>query len=364
MRATIVLALVSLAAATAAAQPSTTAPAAAPAAPAPAAAPPLPIARATVLHVPVAESAPGVPVELVAAVDAAWAEPALVVRYRGPGATLWQEEPFRHSSTGGWYATLPATAIAPPGAEYYIVGRGPAGEQLHFGSDVAPQIVRVEPTVADRLEAIDAIRTEGRTETVRFDVDAHNFTNRYKQDDAFLRGEIVWTHRVSRTLHSIGFGFGAIQGRTPQVDPMAESVTRAARYGAADARVRLHPSVYADARLVLGVSHDGFMGGFAGAVTLGKPWRSNVSMGVEFLEDVGSSQFIRLQWDTAPPLLMGAAIYRTDLPGVLISPQGLLIRYDLSYAVSPGFALRGALSYGARDGAAGFGGSLGTAVSF
>lgn len=322
------------------------------------------MARATVLHVPVAEAKPGQAVELIAAVDAAWAEPVLVARYRGASATLWQEEPFRHSSTGGWYATLPAVAIAPPGAEYYIVGRGPAGEQLHFGSDVAPQIVRVEPTEADRLEAIDLIRTQGRTETVRLDIDAHNFTNRYGNDDAFLRAEVSWTHRISRTLYSVGFGFGLIEGRTPTEDPMVESVTRAARYGGGEVRVRVHPAVYVDGRLILGVTDDGFMTGGSGAVTLGKPWRSNVSMGAEHLDGMGGTQFIRLQWDTAPPLLMGASIVRTDLPGVLISPQGLYVRYDLDYAASPGFRLRGAVSYGARDGQAGFGGSLGTAISF
>lgn len=321
-------------------------------------------ARATVYHVPVAESAPGAEVELVAAIDAAWAEPVLVARYRAPRASVWEEAPFRRSSTGGWYATLPASAVAPPGTEYYIVGQGPAGEVLHFGSDVAPQLVRVEPTTGDRLEAIDAVRNEGRVDTVSFDIAAHDFGNRYGNADAFMRGELAWTHRTSRALHHIGFAFGFIQGRTPAADPTMESVERAGRYGAADVRLRFHPSVYADARLVLGVSHAGFMQGAAGAITFGKPWRSNLSMGGEYLGDLGGTAFVRLQWDTAPPLLMGASIVRTDLPGVIVSPNGLFVKYDLTYMMSPGFSLRGAISYGARDGAANWGGALGTAVAF
>lgn len=347
------------------AQPAPTAaqPAAAPAPVAAAAKPAGP--RATVFHVPVAQAEPGMEVELVAAIDAAWAEPVLVARYRAPRASVWEEAPFRRSSTGGWYATLPAAAIAPPGAEYYIVGRGAAGDVVHFASDVAPQIVRVDPTTADRLEAIDAIRNDGRTDTVSVDIAAHDFGNRYGLDDAFMRGEIAWIHRTSRTLHSVGFAFGFIQGRTPTDDElMRRSVERAGRYGAADVRVRFHPSVYADARLLLGVSHDGFMQGVGGAITFGKPWRSNLSMGGEYLGDLGGTAYVRLQWDTAPPLLMGASIVRTDLPGVIVSPNGLFVKYDLQYALSPGFSLRGALSYGARDGAANWGGGLGTAISF
>ena len=112
-------------------------------------------ARATVLHVPVATAAADHSVELTAVIDAAWAEPLLVARYRGPGATAWAEVAFRHSSTGGWYATIPATAVSAPGTEYFLVGRGPAGERVHFATEQAPHLVRVEPDEADRLAAID-----------------------------------------------------------------------------------------------------------------------------------------------------------------------------------------------------------------
>ncbi|MBK9030878.1 MAG: hypothetical protein IPL61_05985 [Myxococcales bacterium] len=321
-------------------------------------------ARATVLHVPVATAPADHRVELTAVIDAAWAEPLLVARYRGPGATRWDEVAFRHSSTGGWYATIPASAVSAPGTEYYLVGRGPAGERIHFASEQAPHLVRVEPDESDRLAAIDHVRTEGRTDTVRFDVDAHDFGNRYGNDDKFLRSELVWTHRISRALYSIGFGFGAIQGKTPREDPSMDSVSHAARYGAAEVRLRLHRSVYADARMILGVSHAGFMRGVGGTVTFGKPWRANLAVSGELLDDLGPSVSVRLQWDTAPPMLMGASIVRTELPGVLISSSGLYLKYDVTYQLERGVSLRGALSYGSRDGAGDFGGGLGVATAF
>ncbi len=321
-------------------------------------------ARATVLHVPVAEATPGEPVEIVAVIDGAWAEPTLVARYRsGDGA--WRDAIFEQSSAGGWFATIPADAITPPGAAYYIVGTTADGEVAHFASAAAPQPIRIEPTLVDRLEQLDDARLDGRRESVSLDLDGHDFGNRYGNLDAFLRAELRWTHRVSRTLHSVGFGFGSIWGRTPDSDgAFAEEQVALGRYGIAEVRVRAHPSVFIDGRLALGVSDEGFLRGGGGAITLGKPWRSNVSMGADMLDDLGPTAFVRLQWDTAWPVLMGASIVRTDLPDAQVSANGLYIKYDLGYRVNPTLSVRGAVSYGSRDGAGRFGGGVGVQTDF
>jgi len=324
-----------------------------------------PAPRATVLHVPVAEAEPRAPIELVAAIDGAWAEPVLLARWRIAGEPTWHDAPFEASSAGGWYAILPATASVPPGVEYYIVGVGAAGEVAHFATARDPQPIRIEPTLADRLEAADEARLGGRTESLAVDVDGHDFGNRYRKDDAFLRAELRWTHRVSRTLHGLGFGFGSIWGRTPDGEGRGADVeTTLARYGFAAVRVRAHPSVYLDGRLALGVSHDGFTAGTAGAITFGRPWRSNLSLGADYLGDLGGTGYVRLQWDTATPLLMGASIVRTDLPGAVLEANGLYVKYDVQWTVRPALTVRGAISYGSRDGSGRVGGGLGVQTDF
>lgn len=324
-----------------------------------------PSPRATLLHVPVASATPGHAIELVAVVDGAWAEPALVARFRPMAGGDWREATFDLSSAGGWYATIPADVVIAPGAEYYIVGRGPAGETHHFASAEAPQPIRIDPSVVERLAELDHLRTGGRTDTVSLDVGGHDFGNRYGGADRFLRAELRWTHRISRRLHSIGFGFGLIQGRTPDGEGVdARDAVTAARYGAAEVRLRLHPSLFVDARLMLGVSHLGFLRGLGGAITFGKPWRSNVSVAGEILDDLGPTARVRLQWDTVPPLLMGASIVRTDLPGAILEASGLYLEYDLSYRLSSALGLRASASYGSRDGAGRFGGGLGLSTSF
>jgi hypothetical protein len=324
-------------------------------------------ARATVLHVPIAEATPNQPVEIVATIDGAWAEPTLLARYRtdGAGDGAWHDAPFQQSSAGGWFATIPAAAIQPPGAEYYIVGATDKGEVAHFASADAPQPIRVEPTVVDRLEQLDDTRLGGRRESIALDIDGHDFGNRYNRIDAFLRAEVRWTHRVSRTLHSVGFGFGSIWGKTPSNDGIAaQEQVALGRYGIAEIRARPHPSVFVDGKLMLGVSDEGFLRGFGTALTFGKPWRSNVSVGAEMLDDLGPTAYVRLQWDTATPVLMGASIVRTDLPDAQVSSNGLYIKYDLAYRVYSSLTVRGGVSYGSRDGAGRFGGAVGMQTDF
>ena len=360
-------ALLAMLAGVAVAQPGATPPAQ-PGAPsgAPAASP---SARALVLHVAPASVPPGAPVELSAMIDAPFAE-VLTARWRPIGSTTWHDVPFERSSSGGWFASLPPTR--PPGLEYYLRGQDGAGvEVLHFATAEAPHAVRVDPSLDDRLEELDRTRLAGRVDEVSLDVMGHEFGNRYGSasrdvSDRYLRGELTYTHRLLRTLHHIAFGFGAIQGTTPvYVDESdRRNVDKGLRYGFGEIRVRAHPSVFVDLRLALGVSHEGFDQGVRGAVTFGKPWRSSVTVGGEALGDLGASAWVRLQWDTAPPLLMGASIVRTDLPGALVDAAGLYIAYDVAYRLDPRFTVRAQLSYGARDGAAHLGGGLGTAVAF
>jgi hypothetical protein len=327
---------------------------------------PPPPAKSIVVHVAPTSTQAGKPVELEAMIDAPFAE-RLSVRFRTIGSTQWQDVPFERSSAGGWFASLPA--VASPGVEYYIRGAdGHGGEMAHFASETTPHAVRVEPALFDRLESLDRERLANRLDELALDVVAHDYGNRYDIPDWFVRSELVYSHNLLRVLHQVGFGFGSITGRTPinrmTPDMGGDDILRGMRYGFGQVRMRVHPSVFLDGRVGLGVSHDNFEGLGRGSITFGKPWRSNVQIGGEYFGDLGPTGWVRLQWDTAWPLLMGASIVRSDLPGAIVDPAGLYIAYDVSYQMANRFTVRAQLSYGARDGAAHAGGGLGTAVAF
>ena len=321
------------------------------------------VPHALVVHVAPTSVVAGHPIELEAMIDAPFSE-SLSVRWRPIGAARWLDVAFERSAAGGWFASLPG-AVA-PGVEYYIRGTDAAGTELeHFASEREPHVVRVDPALYDRLETLDRQRLDGHLNEVSLEVQAHDFGNRYEFRDRYLRSELVYTHRLLRVLHEVAFGFGSITGRTPTMsDPAGEDVLRGERYGFGQVRLRVHPSVFIDGRIGLGVSQEDFDTTLRSVFTFGKPWRSCVQIGGEYFGDVGSTGWVRLQWDTAPPLLMGASIVRTDLPGVMIDPAGLYIAYDVAYQVAARFTMKAQLSYGARDAAPHFGGGLGTAVAF
>ncbi len=321
--------------------------------------------RAIVVHVAPASTPVGEPVELEAMIDAPFAE-QLTARWRAIGDGTWQDATFERSSAGGWFATLPAARA--PGLEYYIRGQdGTGAEVAHFATAEHPHVVRVDPTPFDRLEELDRERLGGRVDQIALEVMGHDFGNRYDIPDQYLRGELTYTHRLLRYLHHIAVGFGALQGRTPS-SPEArdpdENVNNGLRYGFGEVRVRAHPSLFFDLRIALGVSHDGFDQAARGQVIFGKPWRSHVSVGGETIGDLGATGWVRLQWDSAPPFLMGASIVRTNLPGSLVDRAGLFVGYDVTYQLAGRFSVKAQLSYGARDGAAHLGGGLGTAIDF
>jgi hypothetical protein len=319
------------------------------------------VPHALVVHVPPTASPAGTPIPLEAMIDAPYAE-KLVVHYRAVGEPAWHDTPFDRSSAGSWYAELPPSA--PPGVEYYIAGTDLAGHEVdHFASAQSPHLVHIEATLGDRLEEQDRARLGNLDNEVSFDVAGHDFGNRYDLADEFVRGELTYTHRVLRSLHEVGFGFGAIEGKTPTQMEDASTV-KGSRYGFGQVRVRVHPSVFIDGRVGLAVSQDGFGGTTRGQVTFGKPWRSCLQMGAEYMSGLGPSGWVRLQWDTAPPLLMGASIVRTDLPGSVTSAIGLYVAYDVAYRVTDRVTIKGQVSYGPRDGVAHPGGGLGTAVAF
>ena len=319
--------------------------------------------RAVIVHVAPTTTVERQPIELEAMIDAPFAED-LGVRWRHIGTATWQEIKFERSSAGGWYASLPGARS--PGVEYYIRGKDRAGVEVeHFASERAPHVVRVDPTLVDRLESLDRERLDNRVNEVALDVVAHNFGNRYNISDYFIRSELIYSHRMLRVLHQVAFGFGSITGRTPLMSEVnGDDVLKGIRYGFGEIRLRAHPSVFIDARIGLGVSHEEFAGTGRAQLTFGKPWRSCVSIGGEYFSDLGPTGWVRLQWDTAPPLLMGASIVRTDLPGAIVARAGLYIAYDVAYTIADRFTLKGQLSYGSRDGAPHAGGGIGTAVAF
>jgi hypothetical protein len=311
-------------------------------------------AHAIVHHVPPAEAAEHEPLRLAAVVENAWAEAALVARYRAasdaPGASF-KEVAFERSSTGAYYATIPLSVVSRPGFVYYVVGIAKDGQEVaHFASAAAPHEVRVEPPSDARWIEAEERRLAGRHDRVRTFVDAVTFGTSLGARDYYLRSEIDWTHRLVTRLYSFSLGYGFVEGRTPSnrndLDP--QFVTRGSRYGFGTVRLRALDQLWFDGGVLLGVSHVGFAPGVRGQIIIGRDWRTAVSVGGEVIRDLGSSWWVQLQWDTVPPLLMSARIMSTDLPGSALE-GGSTLSLHADYPFGDRVTVGATLSADARE---------------
>jgi hypothetical protein len=324
--------------------------------------------RAAIRHVPPGEATEGVPLRLVASVDDAWTESALELRWRplGSGAPF-AALAFERSSAGGWFATIPGAAMVPPGIEYWIAGEAASGsgEVAHFASAAVPHAVRVELAPAQRWAEVERARVGGRASRLRARMAAASFGTA-EGPDWMMRGEVDWTHRLVKTLYSFSLGYGFIQGVTPEMRgaPDLPGLEHGARYGFGEIRWRLHELIWVDTGVLLGFSHDGLATGARANLTLGKEWRSCVQLGAEVIDGLGPSAWLRLQWDTVPPLLMGAEIRATDLPGARLD-GGMMLTYDVAIPIGRRVTLGAQVSYAARAQKVGsFGGGLSSAFEF
>lgn len=323
--------------------------------------------RSTVVHVPPSEAQGDQELRIVAVVDAAWTEASLVVRYRAIGSQAeFAESPFERSSAGGYFATIPAESMIRPGVEYYIVGQHPDGSEiLHFGSASAPHPISIAPTMSTRWAEKELRRLGGFASAISLNIAGQDFGNRYANADRYGRAELDFTHRIlSKFLYSISLGYGAVEGETPNgrfADAISERM--GARYGYAGVRLKLHKSVWVDGRASLGFDTEGFIAGGGGAITLGRPWRSNINFGAEYMQGMGPNIWFQLQWDTVAPFLMTATLYRTDWPGATLA-HGARVIYGVIYPINPRITVRGSVSFGSRDGPGSFGGGFGTSIAF
>jgi hypothetical protein len=307
----------------------------------------------SVRHVPPAEASPGAPLRLVAVVDNGWLTKSVDVHYRALASTdAYATTPFERSSAGGWYATIPS--VQRPGVEYFITVTNASGTASPvFATEVWPHPVRVEPSPDERWQEIERHRLGNRMGSLRALVEVQDFGTYQGVEDRYLRSEIDWTYRFVGILYSFTGGFGFLEGTTPSARPVMNmpgpaDVYRGARYGYGGLRLRLHEFVSVDARVLMGFSQDGFVTGIGGDFVVGQVHRACVQLGGEYLADVERKVWIRLQWDTVPPLLMGATVEVTDIPSSPIA-AGTTIALDATAPITHAFSLIAKVSFGSRD---------------
>jgi hypothetical protein len=329
------------------------------------------VAHAQVRHVPPADAEAGKQLELVA--TAAPTTQTLVAHIRPKGTTAFTPIQLVRKDDASWVAIVPATAVAPPGIDYYIA----AGTNAVFASPEWPHALNVTVPADDERRARDMIRVHGRRSRMQalgewVEYGTTRGPGGTRLSDNYYRFDADISYRLwSYPLEEIRVGYTRLLGTTRIEDTgsctTAEMCTVDAGFKVAVwFELGLAPveGVRIDGRLTALATPTGFAMGGRGEVRLGDRDASHVAVGGEYLADVGANGFFRLGWGTVPKLPMSATVEVTNMPAAY-RDVGVRLYYDIAREVFAGVRLGFRVGYAARNqSVAGFTGGAGAAVEF
>jgi len=316
-------------------------------------------------HVPPADAEAGVALELIA--TAAPAVPALVAYYRPAGAAAFASIELVRRDDQRWVAVVPATAVAPPGVEYYLTADGAPV----FASAQAPHTTRVGVTSLAARRARDDARAEGRRSRVHARAEWVDFgarrVGRERVVDRYYRVDADFSYRLwAYPLEELRVGFSRLLGDTEVPCAMPPCTGRAGFNVAGWFELGVAPieGVALDGRVIVLATPESVALGGRAELRIGVRDGTHVATGAEYLADVGATGFFRLGWGTVPRVPMAATIEVTDLPAQA-RDAGVRLYYDVTGVLAYGVRLGLRVGYAARrQNLAGFTGGTTASIDF
>lgn len=321
---------------------------------------------AAIRHVPPAEVEAGQTLELVA--EAPSATPTLTLHYREIGTPVFQTLELVRRDERTWVAVVPATAVVPPGIDYYLA----AGGEPVFASAAWPHTMPVTATPDAERRGRDLVRAEGRRSRIHTAFDFVNYGTRTvggtKLVDSYYRVDADFTYRLwAYPLEELRGGYTRLLGETESMACATPPCTADAGFKVAGwFGIGLAPveGLRLDGDVIVMATQTGFQPGGRGEARLGVREGSHVAVGVEYLADVGTSGFFRLGWGTVPQFPMAATVEITTTPAT-DRDAGVRLYYDIARALPNGFRIGVRAGYAARtQSVAGFTGGASASVDF
>jgi hypothetical protein len=262
---------------------------------------------------------------------------ALVV-FRAPGVKGYRAVEFRRSEQGPYVAIIPARYVVPPSLGYTIELELRSGRRLAiFGRRAEPHLVQVQPDGMDIIEAATAERVEDRravfwsggeyvsfgTSEAEVEVDTPTGTILEKRqvDDRFFRMEGGFTYRLLRTVSEFGIRVGVVRGSAPvpvrDLLPGQDESERfdvGLNYGAPWVRFRLHDDWHIDGSLLVNVTEVGFSAGTGGALHIGDPYGSKLTLGFDAIQEFGARIYSQVDIQAHRRLRLSPIIEVTNMP--------------------------------------------------
>jgi hypothetical protein len=306
---------------------------------------------------------------------------ALVV-YTTPDKKAFREVEFRRGLSA-YVAVVPGAELKWPWLAYAIELELTDDRRLQvFGSRTHPHVVEVPEDRMDVRERALAERLRGRRsvfstggEYVDFGqsetdlpAPAGGFERR-TVPDRYYRIEGAYTFRPLRFVTEFSLRIGVVRGESPvpidrELEPGEnpnERLKVGLNYGAPSVRVRFSDLVHADASFLTSVTEVGFSLGGGGAVIVGDPYGSRLTLGAESIEVFGTRFWSRMDVSAGARLVLAPIIEVTNMPHA--DSYGVRLLGELAFDMENGFvaAVRG--GYQARRSTSG-GPSAGATLSY
>jgi hypothetical protein len=333
-------------------------------------------------HAPLSTAAASEPLS----VEARITHPELVKRavliYRtadGPE----HEVVFKRAASGPYVAVIPAADIRPPTVSYAIEIETIDGQQQAvFASRGDMFVIEVAGDLMEARERATLARLGGRRSVVTASGDYVQFGStpadicrgtitagkcstaleRTSISDRYWRVEAGYTYRMLGHVAEFGVRGGVVRGQSVVGDEVdRDKFAVGLNYGASTIRLRAMDWLHLEGEFLTSVTEVGFAVGGGGAVLLGDPYGSKLSLGIESVKDFGTRGYSRIDLVASSRLIISPIVEVTDMPHSAKTGVRLLteVRFDLLDGIF--VALRG--GYQARDSASG-GPSGGATVAY
>ena len=334
-------------------------------------------------HAPVSVSSAHAPLIITAEIQ----HPELVKRalllYRANDGAPYSEVEFLRGAPGPYVAQIPADAVNPPELSYLIELEGTDGSRAPvFATRAEPQRVLVPEELTDARERALLARLDGRRSVFAMSGEYVDFgySKATVQDstgvdaptnvhDQFFRIEGSYTYRPLRTIAEFSLRIGVVRGNSPVPlgDPQSPGKTSDDRfkvglnYGAPTVRFRLDDIVHLEAEFLTSVTETGFSVGTGGAVLIGDPYGSKLTLGFESIQVFGTRFWSRMDIRASDRVTVAPVVEVTNMPHA--DDYGVRLLGEVTGALGSGFSasLRG--GYQARVSTGG-GPSAGAAVGY
>jgi hypothetical protein len=302
----------------------------------------------------------------------------------------WRSVPFLRASNA-YVAVIPADEVDAPGLAYTIELQRTSGEpRAVFASRAAPWPVQVLEERADVRERAALERLLGHRSVATAGAEFASFGKTRSRDpipcgasqagceagtpvlpavnDQYWKVEVGYTYRPLRTIAEFSLRGGVVRGQS-----LARSVTTyeverykvGLNYASPSVRFRLADAWHLETSLLTSITEVGFSVGGGGALLIGDPYGSKLTLGFETIgigqQYFGSRFYSRLDITAGERLRISPMIEITDMPHA--DSFGVRLLADATVELGRGFSATVRGGYQARRSTSG-GAALGTTLGF